>query len=109
MATSFEGKYGYIRYWLKAELGKPWAFAYKTKKPLTVISPIDINKPEYMMPVEAALEKNIYCWWCVTAPVSAEIRTDRRVSKFLFSLIYLIKSTFYLLLCNFIFFAFKQR
>ncbi|GAV07221.1 hypothetical protein RvY_17089 [Ramazzottius varieornatus] len=78
VATSFEGKYGNIRYWLKAELGKPWAFAYKSKKPLTVISPIDINKHEYMVPVEAALEKNIYCWSCITAPVSAEIRTDRR-------------------------------
>ncbi|XP_055354041.1 arrestin domain-containing protein 3-like [Paramacrobiotus metropolitanus] len=78
IATSFEGKYGSIRYWLKAELGKPWAFAYKTKKPFTVISPIDINRTEFGTPSEAALEKMICCLWCVSAPVQAEIRTDRR-------------------------------
>ncbi|OQV13229.1 Arrestin domain-containing protein 3 [Hypsibius exemplaris] len=78
VATSFEGKYGSIRYWLKAELGKPWSFAYKTKKPVTVISPIDINRSEFMEPVEGAVEKNVCCWWCVSAPVTAEIRTDRK-------------------------------
>ena len=92
MATSFEGKYGNIRYWLKAELGKPWSFAYKTKKPITVISPIDINRAEFMAPVETAVEKNICCWWCVSAPVTAEIRTDRKV-QFLSTVFVLLRST----------------
>jgi len=49
IATSFEGKHGSIRYWLKAEMDKPWSFNTKTKKAFTVISPIDINKPEYQV------------------------------------------------------------
>jgi hypothetical protein len=49
IATSFEGKHGNIRYWLKAEMDKPWGFNNKTKKAFTVISPIDINKPEYQV------------------------------------------------------------
>ena len=49
IATSFEGKHGSIRYWLKAEMDKPWSFNHKTKKAFTVISPIDINKPEYLV------------------------------------------------------------
>ena len=49
MATSFEGKHGSIRYWLKAEIDKPWSFNTKVKKCFTVISPIDINIPEYMV------------------------------------------------------------
>lgn len=49
IATSFEGKHGSIRYWLKAEMDKPWSFNHKTKKAFTVISPIDINKPEYQV------------------------------------------------------------
>jgi hypothetical protein len=49
ISTSFEGKHGSVRYWLKAEMDKPWSFNHKTKKAFTVISPIDINKPEYQV------------------------------------------------------------
>ena len=49
IATSFEGKHGSIRYWLKVEMDKPWSFNHKTKKAFTVISPIDINQPEYVV------------------------------------------------------------
>lgn len=49
ISTSFEGKHGSIRYWVKAEIDKPWSFNHKTKKAFTVISPIDINRPEYMV------------------------------------------------------------
>jgi len=49
ISTSFEGKHGSVRYWLKAEIDKPWSFNLKTKKAFTVISPIDINKAEYQV------------------------------------------------------------
>jgi len=49
ISTSFEGKHGSVRYWLKAEIDKPWSFNVKTKKAFTVISPIDINKAEYQV------------------------------------------------------------
>jgi hypothetical protein len=49
ISTSFEGKHGSVRYWLKAEMDKPWSFNLKTKKAFTVISPIDINKVEYQV------------------------------------------------------------
>jgi len=49
ISTSFEGKHGSVRYWLKAEMDKPWSFNLKTKKAFTVISPIDINKAEYQV------------------------------------------------------------
>ena len=49
MVTSFEGKHGSIRYYLKAELDKPWAFNHKLKKLFTVINPIDINEREYLV------------------------------------------------------------
>lgn len=32
-------------------MDKPWAFNHKTKKAFTVISPIDINKPEYQVDI----------------------------------------------------------
>ncbi|XP_064653310.1 arrestin domain-containing protein 3-like isoform X2 [Lineus longissimus] len=78
ISTSFEGKHGSVRYWLKAEMDKPWSFNHKTKKAFTVISPIDINKPEYQIPVENSVEKTLCCWLCTSGPISISARTDRR-------------------------------
>ena len=78
IATSFEGKHGSIRYWLKAEMDKPWSFNHKTKKAFTVISPIDINKPEYQLCVESSIEKTLCCWMCTSGPISMTARSDRR-------------------------------
>jgi len=55
ISTSFEGKHGSVRYWLKAEIDKPWSFNVKTKKAFTVISPIDINKAEYQVAVSCCI------------------------------------------------------
>ncbi|KAK0055336.1 arrestin domain-containing protein 3 [Biomphalaria pfeifferi] len=78
ISTSFEGKHGSIRYWLKAEMDKPWSFNHKTKKAFTVISPIDINRPEYQVQVESSVEKTLCCWLCTSGPISITSRTDRR-------------------------------
>ncbi|XP_076465780.1 arrestin domain-containing protein 3-like [Babylonia areolata] len=78
ISTSFEGKHGSIRYWLKAEMDKPWSFNHKTKKAFTVISPIDINRPEYQTQVESSVEKTLCCWLCTSGPISITSRTDRR-------------------------------
>lgn len=45
LATSFEGKHGSVRYWVKAELHRPWLLPMKTKKEFTVFEHIDINTP----------------------------------------------------------------
>ncbi|XP_046582154.1 arrestin domain-containing protein 3-like isoform X2 [Haliotis rubra] len=78
ISTSFEGKHGSVRYWLKAEMDKPWSFNHKTKKAFTVISPIDINRPEYQTQVESSVEKTLCCWLCMSGPISITARTDRR-------------------------------
>jgi hypothetical protein len=49
MVTSFEGSKGSIRYFLKAELDKPWTLNHKLKKLFTVINPVDINQREYLV------------------------------------------------------------
>ncbi|XP_014661544.1 PREDICTED: arrestin domain-containing protein 3-like [Priapulus caudatus] len=78
ISTSFEGKYGSVRYWLKAEIDKPWSFNHSTKRAFTVISPIDINLVEYLSPVESGAEKMLCCWCLTSGPVSINARTDRR-------------------------------
>lgn len=49
LVTSFEGKHGSIRYWVKAKLHRPWATVKKIKKEFTVIEPIDINTPALLV------------------------------------------------------------
>lgn len=71
--TSFEGKHGSIRYWVKVKLHRPWATVKKIKKEFTVIEPIDINTPSLLVRFD-----NI-CF--VTLPVSVQFSS----SHFLFS------------------------
>ena len=49
LATSFEGKHGSVRYWVKAKLHRPWSTVKKVKKEFTVIEPIDINTPALLV------------------------------------------------------------
>lgn len=49
LVTSFEGKHGSIRYWVKVKLHRPWATVRKIKKEFTVIEPIDINTPALLV------------------------------------------------------------
>ena len=41
-------------------MDKPWSFNHKTKKAFTVISPIDINKPEYQVCIPKTQAMGIY-------------------------------------------------
>lgn len=60
LATSFEGKHGSVRYWVKAELHRPWLLPMKTKKEFTVFEHIDINTPLLLVrPFEAALNLSL--------------------------------------------------
>lgn len=60
LATSFEGKHGSVRYWVKAELHRPWLLPMKTKKEFTVFEHIDINTPLLLVrSFEAALTLNV--------------------------------------------------
>lgn len=42
--SSFEGKYGYVRYFAKGIIDKPWKFDHETMKCFTVICPLDLNQ-----------------------------------------------------------------
>lgn len=78
MVTSFEGKHGSIRYFLKAELDKPWTLNHKLKKMFTLITPVDINQREYLVPIFNQCSKTICCWLCTSGPISINVKTDRR-------------------------------
>lgn len=47
--TSFEGKHGSVRYYIKATLHRPWVPARRARKVFTVIEPVDINTPALLV------------------------------------------------------------
>ncbi|KAM8794887.1 arrestin domain-containing protein 2 [Eudromia elegans] len=78
LATSFEGKHGSVRYWVKAKLHRPWATVKKAKKEFTVLEPIDINTPTLLAPQAGAKEKLARAWYCNRGQVSVTAKIDRK-------------------------------
>ena len=45
MPTSMERNFGYVRYWLKGIVDRPWRFDITTKAAFTMLEYVDINTP----------------------------------------------------------------
>ncbi|XP_059347595.1 LOW QUALITY PROTEIN: arrestin domain-containing protein 3-like [Ammospiza nelsoni] len=78
LATSFEGRHGSVRYWVKAELHRPWLLPVKLKKEFTVFEHIDINTPSLLSPQAGTKEKTLCCWLCTSGPISLSVKIERK-------------------------------
>lgn len=78
LATSFEGKHGSVRYWVRAELLRPWMLPVKVKKEFTVFEHIDINTPLLLAPQAGTKEKTLCCWFCASGPISLSAKIERK-------------------------------
>ncbi|XP_049585035.1 arrestin domain-containing protein 2 isoform X2 [Syngnathus scovelli] len=78
LVTSFEGKHGSIRYWVKVKLHRPWATVRKIKKEFTVIEPIDINTPALLAPQAGTKDKMARTWYRNFGEVSVTAKIDRK-------------------------------
>ncbi|XP_053490169.1 arrestin domain-containing protein 2 isoform X2 [Ictalurus furcatus] len=78
LVTSFEGKHGSIRYWVKVKLHRPWFPVKKIKKEFTVIEPIDINTPSLLAPQAGTKEKMARMWYHNFGQVSVTAKIDRK-------------------------------
>lgn len=78
LATSFEGKHGSVRYWVKAELHRPWLLPVRAKKEFIVFEHIDINTPLLLAPQAGTKEKTLCCWFCASGPISLSAKIERK-------------------------------
>ncbi|KAJ7372511.1 hypothetical protein OS493_019020 [Desmophyllum pertusum] len=77
LPTTFEGKHGHVKYWLKAILDRPWKDDMKIIEPFTVTEKMDVNQPEFLRPSQVQEDRNMGCLCCVSGPLSVTVRTDR--------------------------------
>ncbi|KAK3710017.1 hypothetical protein QZH41_002875 [Actinostola sp. cb2023] len=78
LPSSFESKHGYVRYFLRARIDRPWRFDEITKETIHIIDLIDVNCPRMLMPVFGEAQKSLNCLRNGTAaPLQVLVRTDR--------------------------------
>jgi len=77
LPTTFEGKHGHVKYWLKAILDRPWKEDRTVIEAFTVVERVDVNQPEFLRPAQIQEDRNLGCLCCVSGPLNVTVRTDR--------------------------------
>ncbi|CAG5121475.1 unnamed protein product [Candidula unifasciata] len=79
LPPSFEGAFGYIRYWIKATIDEPWKFDHHTKRAFSVIPCMDINQyPGIGMPIEYRGELRTGCCCVPSGRYKGSLSTTRK-------------------------------
>ncbi|ESO83040.1 hypothetical protein LOTGIDRAFT_222971 [Lottia gigantea] len=79
LPSSFEGKRGYVRYFCKATIDRPWKFDENTKRAFTVIRHLDLNSlPDSAFPVFGEENKNIEGCCCSRGSVSVQLMLNKK-------------------------------
>ncbi|KAF2904845.1 hypothetical protein ILUMI_01316 [Ignelater luminosus] len=65
LPSSFEGRYGNIRYYIKVVMDRPWKLDYKHLFNLNVVSPVNLNYVRGVSdPVATSIDKTMCSCWC---------------------------------------------
>lgn len=79
--SSFEGSRGYVRYFCKATIDRPWKFDSSNLRAFTVIHHFDLNRfPNVVMPI--SLEKREEIEGCCCSEGSVQVKLDINKSGF---------------------------
>lgn len=58
LPTTFEGKHGHVKYWLKAILDRPWKEDRTVVEAFTVLESVDVSQPEFLVRSRLILTKS---------------------------------------------------
>ncbi|XP_030374761.1 arrestin domain-containing protein 3-like [Scaptodrosophila lebanonensis] len=77
--SSFEGRWGRVRYEVKVTLVRPWKFDNTFYRFFTVLRVMDLNcdSPLLRMPAHAEILKRYYCWLCRSQPLALQLILPR--------------------------------
>lgn len=77
LVPSFEGKYGHIRYYIKAELHRSWHLTATAKSYYVIFQHIDTNAPSMLIPQSHTDKKTICCFCCASGPIVLTVRMEK--------------------------------
>lgn len=78
LPSSFEGPWGYVRYFINSTLDRPNSFNINYKRPFTLIAPLDLNSQRNVLHSTTNRgSKRMCCLCCKSGPVSGTIHLDR--------------------------------
>ncbi|XP_076766720.1 arrestin domain-containing protein 17 [Xylocopa sonorina] len=64
--SSFEHKYGHVRYVVKATIDRPWAFNHECKVAFTVVSSLNLNEHRYQCcGIDDDVMQSFCCFCCI--------------------------------------------
>ncbi|XP_037641206.1 thioredoxin-interacting protein-like [Sebastes umbrosus] len=78
LVSSYKGKFGSIRYYVRAVLDRPFQDALKCEREFEVEEPLDINRPDLLAPAAASKQKKVTCMFIPDGQVSINARIDRK-------------------------------
>ncbi|KAM7421708.1 hypothetical protein PAMA_015722 [Pampus argenteus] len=78
LVSSFKGKFGYVRYYVQAELDRPSQHALHCERDFEVEEPLDVNRPELLAPAAASKQKKVTCMFIPDGQVSISAKIDRK-------------------------------
>ncbi|XP_068426128.1 thioredoxin-interacting protein-like [Clinocottus analis] len=78
LVSSYKGKFGYVRYYVRAELDVPSQNALRCEREFEVEEPLDINRPDLLAPAAASIQRKVTCMFIPDGQVSISARIDRK-------------------------------
>lgn len=78
LVSSFKGKFGYVRYYVRAELDRPSQHALHCEREFEVEEPLDVNRPDLLAPAAASKQKKVTCMFIPDGQVSISAQIDRK-------------------------------
>ncbi|KAJ8967573.1 hypothetical protein NQ314_002772 [Rhamnusium bicolor] len=80
MPGSYNGKYGWIKFTIKATVDRPFKSDYEDVKEFVVVSPIDFNEMKdelTLRPVAYSDDKTLCCCCCASGPITMNVHLEK--------------------------------
>ncbi|XP_070768170.1 thioredoxin-interacting protein-like [Enoplosus armatus] len=78
LVSSYKGKFGYVRYYVRAKLDRPSQHALQCEREFEVEEPLDVNRPDLLAPAAASKQKKVTCMFIPDGQVSISAQIDRK-------------------------------